>query len=257
MDSPLSMQFELPSPDTDLLFTRVNTRLSPEARQKIKDTLASSFGRLTTLYTATVDPINTSINEDAQVMEQEVNLEPLISQIAAEWRISSARVKLNSYAHLMSSISSKALSDSKRTYDDDGILDMNGEYSLGKRNAFTEDFYDADLFRSSKISSTNILQSGFDLQNVIFDYPDNCSAQSFCEIQTPELSKNCSMNGTATPTCDNRSSHDADSCETSLVATKKRLVQLMLKSMVSSHFSHKSEEGLTTLISSLYRVSDL
>lgn len=257
MDSPISMQFELPSPESDLFFTRVTTRLSPEARQKIKDTLATSFSKLTTPYTLDVDHASTSMAEEAPAKEQEIKLEPLVAQMATEWKICSTRVKLNTYAHLLGTINIKTLSDSIRTDADDGILDMDGDSSLGKRSAFAEDFYDADLFRPSKMTPTADIKSGTGLQNIIFDYPDNYSAQSFCEIKDPaELTKYCSRSGMATPTCDNGSSLDTESCDTGLGASKKRLVQMKLKAMVSNHFSHKPEEGLSTLISSLYRASD-
>lgn len=258
MDSPLSMQFELPSPESDLGYMRVATRLSPEARRKIRDTMATSFGRLTTPYAPDADLTNSSMTEEIPTNQQEVKVEPLVAQLAQDWNISSTRVRLNTYSHLLKIINkSKALTDSNRNNTLDGILDMDGELSLGKRSSSMEDFYEADLFRPSKNSHTLTTEAGSGLQNVIFDYPDNFSTQSFCEIQKAEHSKNYFSSGTATPTCDNGSSVDSDVSGLGMVASKKRLVQLKLKSLLSNNFSHKSEADLSNLMTSLYRTSDL
>lgn len=259
MDSPLSIQFELPSPESDLGLMRANTRLSEEAKLKIKSSLASSFARLVT-------PFNAEISAQVSCLSQEVSnngkgmaLEPTITKLAEEWKVNSSRVKLNMYAHLLSNLKEKALPDSIRSYQDDGILDMYGELSLGKRSTSIEDSYDADLFRPAKKTVTLRGDAGYkSLQDVIFDYPDTFSAQSFCEIQEPELSKDCSHTGTATPTCDMSSAYGASHCqEGSLITQKRRFIQMKLKNLVSTNFSHKSEGELTTLMSSVYRMSDL
>ena len=258
MDSPLSMQFELPSPESDLGYIRAASRLSPEARRKIRDTTATSFGRLTTPYAPDADLTNSRMTEEIPINQHEGKVKPLVAQLAQDWNISSTRVRLNTFSHLLKIINkSKALTDSIRNNTLDGILDMDGEFSLGKRSISMEDFYEADLFRPSKKFQTFGTEAESGLQNVIFDYPDNFSIQSFCEIQEAEQSKKCLSSGTVTPTCDNGSSIDSDVSGLGMVANKKRLVQLKLKSMVSASFSHKSEADLSNLMTLLYRTPDL
>ena len=94
MDSPLSMQFELPSPESDLGYMRVATRLSPEARRKIRDTMTNSFGCLTTPYAPDADLINSRMTEEIPSNQQEAKVEPLVAQLAQNWNISSTRVRL-------------------------------------------------------------------------------------------------------------------------------------------------------------------
>lgn len=260
MDSPLSIQFELPSPESDLGLMRANTRLSEEARRKIKNSLANSFACLLNPYSAEMPTQVSCLPQEVSSNDNKMAMEPTITKLAEEWKVNSSRVRLNTYAHLLSNLKEKPHLDSNRNlYQDDGILDMDGELTLGKRSTSIEDSYDEDLFRPAKMAVNLDGDSGYkSLQNVVFDYPESYSAQSFCEIQEPELSKHCSHTGTATPTCDNSTAYRVNYCQdSSLIAHKRRFIQLKLKNLVSNNFSHKSEGDLTALMSSVYRMSDL